>query len=166
MGWMDDLLGKEIQQNTAILPDRKRLNFIGGGISVTDNPANESTDVQVGETSSGLDPLEPQSNSGTSAYPTSAIFAIAPGFTFVRDGVADYDSVRIYGAGGSESTQLAFASGTVVNLSGFVLSLYPLVTQHLFIMGVDYGAGTAFSIAVGSSARWVLDDDLNFHILT
>ncbi len=168
MGWMDDLLGKTIQQNGSVFPDRKLLNFLGSSVSITDNPQTQSTDVLITGGSGGLgkDPLGPQSNSGTSAYPTNPQYTISTGPTFVRSGAADFDSVRVYGAGGSEPNQIAFDAGTLLNLSGFVLSFYPLLTQHLFIAGVDYGAGTPFSIAMGSAVRWVLDDTLNLHILT
>lgn len=164
---MDDLLGKNILQAGSLLPDRKKLNFLGT-VSITDNPQTESTDVNIigGGGGVGKDPLTPQSNGGTSAYPTNPAYVIATGPTFVRSGAADYDSVRIYGAGGSEANQVAFDAGTLINLSGFVLSFYPLLTQHLYIAGFDYGAGVPFSIAVGSAVRWVLDDTLNIHILT
>lgn len=167
MGWMDDLLGKTIQKNGSIFPDRKLLNFMGAGVSITDNPVTESTDVVIDATSNvGKDPLVPQSNAGTSAYPTNPTYTIGTGITFVRSGLADYDSVRFFGAGGSEPVQVAYSFGQVINLSGFVLALYPLLTQHLYVMGVDYGAGAAIDIAPGSAIRWALDASLNAHIQT
>lgn len=166
MGWMDDLLGKNILQAGTLLPDRKKLNFLGT-VSITDNPQTESTDVNIvgGGGGVGKDPLAPQSNSGVEAYPTNPTYTIATGPTFVRSGAADFDSVRMYGAGGSEPNQVAFDAGTLINLSGFVLSFYPLLTQHLYLNGADQGAGVPFSIAVGSAVRWVLDDSLNLYIL-
>lgn len=166
MGWMDDLLGKNVLGAGTLVPDRKKLNFLGT-VSVTDNPQTESTDVTIigGGGGVNLDPLEPQSNGGTTAYPTNPAYSIRTGFTFVRSGAADFDSVRMYGAGGSEPNQNAFDQGTLINLSGFVLSFYPLLTQHLYLNGADAGAGVPFSIAPGSAVRWVLDDALNLYIL-
>lgn len=167
MGWMDDLLGKNVLGAGTLVPDRKKLNFLGT-VSVTDNPATESTDVTIigGGGGVNLDPLVPAPNGGVAAYPTNPAYSIRTGFTFVRSGANDFDSVRMYGAGGSEPNQADFDQGTLINLSGFVLSFYPLLTQHLYIGGVDYGAGTPFSVALGSSVRWVLDASLNLHILT
>ena len=167
MGWMDDLLGKNVLGAGTLVPDRKKLNFLGT-VSVTDNPVTESTDVTIigGGGGTNLDPLLPQSNSGTTAYPTNPSYSIRTGFTFVRSGAADYDSVRMYGAGGSEPNQTHFDSGTLVNLTGFVLAFYPLLTQHLYLAGVDAGAGTPFDITPGSAVRWVLDSTLNLYILT
>lgn len=163
---MDDLLGKNILQAGTLLPDRKKLNFLGT-VAIADNPATESTDVSIlGVGNRGLDPLVPQSNGGASAYPTNPAYVVSTGVTFVRSGAADEDSVRMYGAGGTEPNQVELDTGTIVNLSGFVLSFYPLLTQHLYIAGVDYGAGAYFDIAAGANVRWALDDTLNLHILT
>lgn len=166
MGWMDDLLGKNILQAGTLLPDRKKLNFTGT-VSITDNPQTESTDVNIigGGAGIGLDPLTPQSNGGTSAYPTNPSYSLRTGPTFVRSGAANFDSIRIYGAGGSEPNQVAFDAGTILNLSGFILSFYALLTQHLYLAGTDQGAGAYVEIASGASVRWVLDDSLNLHVL-
>lgn len=166
MGWMDDLLGKNILQAGSLFPDRKKLNFLGT-VTITDNPATESTDVTIvgGGGGLGKDPLTPQSNAGVAAYPTNPTYSIRTGPTFVRSGAADYDSVRMYGAGGVEPNQAVFDTGTLINLSGFVLAFYPLLTQHLYLNGVDQGAGVSFDISPGSSVRWVLDNSLNLFIL-
>ncbi len=168
MGWLDDLLGKTIQQNATILPDRKLLNFLTG-FTVTDNPQNGSTDVAVsggGAGGVGLDPLVPQSNSGTAAYPTNPAYVVGLGVSFIRGAAADYDSVRIFGAGGSEENQAEFQQGTIVNPTSYVIAFYALLTQHLYALGADLGAGAYITLAPGSSLRWVLDDSLNLHVLT
>jgi hypothetical protein len=159
---MDDLLGKTIEQNGAPLPDRKLLNFVG--FSVSDNPQNQSTDVTAGA-SGGKDPLSPQSNGGTVAYPVNAAYAIAFGVTFVRSAAADYDSVRIFGAGGIEPAQVSFVQGLIVNPTPYVIAFYALLTQHLWSFGADLGAGAYATIAPGSSLRWALDASLNLHVL-
>ncbi len=46
MSWLDDLLGKTIQQYGVPVVDRKNLNFVSGA-TVTDNPGNDSTDVNI-----------------------------------------------------------------------------------------------------------------------
>lgn len=164
-GWLDDLLGKNVQQNAAAVPDRKRLNFVGAGVSVADNPANLSTDVTIsGSGAAGVDPLHPKSNSGTPVYPSSAAYVIAAGITFVRGGLANGDSVRFFGAGGGETTQVAYAFGRVTNLTAFIIDLYPLLTQHIFLNGVDQGAGNPVEISPGSTILWAFDVALNAHI--
>ena len=161
MSWLDDLLGKIVMLNGVAVPDRKRLNFVGSGLSVQDNPSSGTTDVTIGTSNVGKDPLEPQSGGG---YPSNSSRTIGTGSTFVRNGAADGDSVRFFGAGGSEPGQSAFMQGRVTNLSGYVLSLYPLPTQHLYLNGVDLGAGVSLDISVGATIFWCLDDALDAHI--
>jgi hypothetical protein len=164
-GWLDDLLGKTVQANTVAVPDRKRLNFVGAGVSVNDNPANLSTDVTISVVASpGKDPLNPKSNSGTPVYPSSAAFVIAAGVTFVRGGLADGDSIRFFGAGGGETTQVAYQFGRVTNLTAFVIDLYPLLSQHIFLNGFDQGAGNPVEITPGSTVVWAFDLALNAHV--
>ncbi len=165
--WLDDLLGKTVQQNAVAVPDRKRLNFIGVGVSVADNPANLSTDVTISSASAGgKDPLQPQSNVGTPTYPTPSQYVIAAGVTFVRSALADYDSIRFFGAGGGETTQTAYMFGRVTNLTAFVIAFYALPSQHLYINGVDQGAGAYIEVPAGATVFWSFDAALNAHIST
>jgi hypothetical protein len=54
VSWLDDVLGKSIALLGAIVnPRRGTLNFVGTGITVTDNPTGDSTDVDF----SGLSPI-------------------------------------------------------------------------------------------------------------
>lgn len=47
MGWLDDVKGLGISGAGAGYPDRKFLRFIGDGVSVSDNPAEDTTSIRV-----------------------------------------------------------------------------------------------------------------------
>lgn len=159
MGWLDDLLGKQFQQDGTNVPQRKTANFIGA--TVEDDPDNERTNVTItGGIGGGfLDAVVAKSNSGSTSYPAEDERAIGIS-TFVRTALADHDSVRMYGEiGDPVEARTPGTQGRVTNLTAYIVDLYPLAGESLFVDGVDQGADTPIEIPAGGTAFFLLDAD-------
>jgi hypothetical protein len=74
MSWLDDFIaGILVEASGTPLPQRGALNLLGAGFTVSDNPGNDSTDVELGVDPSGTsdatpDTLARRDGSGAAAF--------------------------------------------------------------------------------------------------
>lgn len=102
--------------------------------------------------------LVAQDNSGVSAYPSSADFAIARSATFITSAVQNGDSVRFFAAG------TAGLFGRCKNDTAFFIDLYPLALGSINANGTELAADTPLELAPGLMFDWMIDSAGVFHV--
>jgi len=174
MGWLDDLLGKQIKTNETLVPMRKNLNFVdsdSAAFIVEDNDQTGATDVTVTVTAAvGTGYKEPTVESvlGTPTYPPSEASAIGTVATMIFDGqgaIADHDAIRFFGDG-SETLPSAGMMGRVTNICPWILDLWPSGAAKIYADGVDLTAGVPVEIYPNTTIFWMVDSNGDFHITT
>lgn len=126
--------------------------------------ADLTTWIGPGDTPRFKPGLAAQSNSGTSAYPSSSDFAIAERNTFISSAAADYDSVRMWGSADDGYPGSAVGlDGQVKNLTDYIVNLYPVSGLTMF-----FGASeiSYIEIAPAQTVFWLVDDNGDLHITT
>lgn len=162
MGWLDDLQGKQLQQDGTNVPQRKTLNIIGA--TVEDNPTEGRTDMTIhglGYAGAKLS-VAAQSNSGVSAYPSDSDQAVGTS-SFIRTAAADHDSVRMPNESDDIVPILVGMQGRVSNHTSYIIDLYPPVGAQLGVDGAQLGVDTPIEIPPFGSVQWMLDLDGTFY---
>lgn len=163
MGYLDDLLGKQIQEDGVNVPQRKNLNLIGA--TVEDNPAENRTDVTIlGGAGYGAAKLSvsAQSNAGVTAYPSDADQAVGVS-TFIRIAAADHDSIRFPTDADDIVPLTVGLQGRIDNHTSYIIDLYPSAGLQVGVDGIQQGGDVPIEIAPFSVMFWVLDLDGTFY---
>lgn len=102
--------------------------------------------------------LAAQDNSGVSAYPASADFAIARSATFITSATQNGDSVRFF-AGGT-----AGLYGRCKNDTAFYVDLYPVSGGVINANGTELAVDQPLELSPGLRIDWMIDSNGVFHV--
>lgn len=144
--WLDQYV--QVQASGITVTQRHALNFLGAGVTVTDNPANDSTDVTIGGGGSSVTWAGDLAGSNNTTQVVAALSGASGTTTLKSNLFPDTDATRSIGAA---STRISFV--TANNFAVYHANTDTQASALLTDGAIKFGAGG--STAASARFQWI-----------